>query len=338
MERIIKVNEREVNRQCAKLFSETFEYISEERLYYKHYKNPERLEEPIFYIIENEKICAMNAFDQVTVLTDGIEISAVQSSDSAVAKACRGRGLFFKIQTEAMREYERLGKSVAFGVPNDNSYPIFMKLEWKHVGNLVGYHRLEDAWGCVLSLMGRRKKVDLDRRCYRYQQYSVESGRETMIIRDTDICSINADITVGIKRSMDYYDWKIFGHMDGNYKIIRVTDTEQLIALVIVTRKKGSHFYFGNIVEWYVARDLEKERIQHIRKILRRELKGWCDFSTIRFVNPFTEGEIVQQLGYVKKEKLEYKFIIKCLQEQCSNIENLELWKFRGIDADTMLN
>lgn len=333
------MDEREITRQAAILFSETFEQMSEEQMYYKHFENPNRLQEPIFYIAENGKICAMNAFDQVEMLTDHTEIEAVQSSDSAVSKECRGRGLFFKIQTEAMEKYQELGKGAAFGVPNENSFPIFMKLGWTYVGDLTGYRRLESVSGCIFSLAGLGKKDCPHRKSYKYRGYRIETGLDAAIIRQEDICSINEDIVIGIKRSLAYYHWKIFGHMKENYKIIRVTNAAGLAAMMIVVRKKGGHFYFGDIVEWYVNRDLGKEEQRKLGMLLRRELKGWCDFSTIRFVNPLTEEKTVLQLGYRKKENSEYKLIVKRLQEQTSvRIENLEAWKFRGIDPDTMLN
>lgn len=337
----MELSDKEINRQAAELFSRTFEEISAEDFYYKHFKNPERLEEPVSYRVADEKICAMNAFDQVTMLVCGKEMRAIQSSDSAVDKECRGQGLFWKIQTETLAQYAENEGDMAFGIPNDKSFPIFMKLNWSDVGELYGYRRMVNPVGCIASLLGREKNKTFGV-CEqsRWREYEVTIGTAPSIITDEDIAVINQDTVVGVKRSVEYYNWRVFQKSGTDYVIIKIASQAKLLGLFIIVRKKATHFVFGDIVEWYIRDGIEEEHIENIAKKLRKSLIGWCDFSTIGFVNPVSgESDVVNKLGYRKSGARGYRLISKELSKRAQGqTVKLENWKFRGIDPDTMMN
>ena len=338
----MKLNENEVNKQAAELFSNTFGDMDEEQFYYKHFKNPRRLEEPVSYITKSGKICAMNAFDQVDMLVCGQEVKAIQSSDSAVAKECRGQGLFQKIQTDTLEKYSADGGDMLFGILNENSFPIFMKLNWKYVGDLEGYRRIVSLAGCLGSVLGRKKKKEFGMlESYSFGKYAIMEGKSPDIVNEEDIRAMNSETSVGVKRSLDYYRWRIFDRKDIDYVIIKVTKQSRLEALFIVTRKKAAHFVFADIVEWYVGKEIQEEKKLRIpAKVLQKGLKGWCDFSTVRFVNPQNEESyIVRKLGYKQKEPNGYRLITKEISRQVEHkTDDLSRWRFRGLDPDTMLN
>lgn len=337
----MKLNDAEVTKQATELFSKTFEPMDEEQFYYKHFENPERLEKPVRYFMNNGRICAMNAFDQVTVLAGQQEIKAIQSSDSAVDAECRGQGLFYKIQTETLQEYAKEGGALAFGIPNEKSFPIFMKMGWMDIGTLAGYRKMVNLFGCMKSLLGRTEKPQFcEKTEYSHKGYTVIVGKNRDIINERDIQTINEDIVVGVKRSLAYYKWKVFEHTDIEYGIVKVIKEDVLQALFIVTRKKGSHFVFADVSEWYIASGAGEKQWKIMAEILQKNLKNWCDFSTINFVNPKSgEDKIVNCLGYKQKGEQEYRLIVNVLEKDMKReVEDIKYWKLRGIDPDTMLN
>ena len=63
----------------------------------------------------------------------GRKVKAVQSSDTIVHPAYRGRGIFSRLLVYGENRYQDLGCEFVFGFPNENSMPGFLKSGWKPV-------------------------------------------------------------------------------------------------------------------------------------------------------------------------------------------------------------
>ena len=75
---------------------------------------------------ENNKLVGCNAFIANDFFLNGKEISCFQSCWSATHPNFQGRGIFVSIQNEAKKILFDLGATLIYGLPNDQSHPIFI--------------------------------------------------------------------------------------------------------------------------------------------------------------------------------------------------------------------
>jgi len=75
---------------------------------------------------EGKKLVGCNAFIANDFKLNGREISCFQSCWSATHPNFQGRGIFISIQNEAKKILTDLGAILIYGLPNDQSHPIFI--------------------------------------------------------------------------------------------------------------------------------------------------------------------------------------------------------------------
>lgn len=342
-----RMDETVVNRKAAKLFSETFQKIDEKTFYHKHFANPKRIEEPVYFLEKDGEMRAMNAFDQTELIVCGRTVFGAQSSDSAVKKTCRGQGLFYRIQSEFSETYKDMGGSLEFGFPNDNSYPIFInKLGWSHVGTLTEQRSPVGFMDCLKSVCfgGGRKRPKPqtksgERKRYEEGGFTVCVAKDMELLTGEDLSVINGDMKVGVKRTAEDYRWKMSEQKE-DWRLLKCEKEGRIFAYFLVLRKKSRHFLFGELIDWYVSPAAERKEYAGLKKTLRKESKGWCDILVLPYLNPQSgETETAKKLGFFLKGEGRERLIVKCFDEEnLKEAQRFENWKVRKLDSDTLLN
>ncbi len=122
-------------------FGEDVDLIEERKFWIKkHYENPLG-PSLIFGAIINDSIVGMNAYMPVRYYLNGEQVIMLQSCESGVLPSCQGKGIWKKVVTYAI-EYikNNTDYKLVIGFPNyNNSYPGFVKMGWKTVGDMSNY-------------------------------------------------------------------------------------------------------------------------------------------------------------------------------------------------------
>lgn len=105
----------------------------------KHFENPNVMEIPFEAKRIDGEIAGINAFLGLKYKYMDSERLVAQSCDTAVGKRYRGKGIFSSLIKTKM---DRADAFLLFGLPNENSYPGFIKLGWEKVCVLHTYTKI----------------------------------------------------------------------------------------------------------------------------------------------------------------------------------------------------
>ena len=146
---------------------------------------------------------------------DGTEILTSRIQNVLVDPDYRGRGIFL----QALSELEALLRSRAsefvLTYPNDNSLPAFMKLGYRHVGDIRQY---VGGAGLVTP-----------------RSMHVEETAPVFTSEDaTLMATVLVDYAIRNDRSADYLTWRYGEHSGHAYHVIRVRDGSALAGLAVV--------------------------------------------------------------------------------------------------------
>jgi GNAT superfamily N-acetyltransferase len=79
----------------------------------------------------------------VDILVSGRRMRGAQSVDTMTAPDFRNQGIFVALATATVERAAAEGCEVLYGLPNENSYPGFVRrLAWTHTGNIVRWLRI----------------------------------------------------------------------------------------------------------------------------------------------------------------------------------------------------
>lgn len=330
------MNDIEVCNKAVKLFSNVFENIDYQAFYRKHFENPSRISMPVQYIMDDDEMCAMNAFDQVEVKYCNDTFWAVQSSDSAVSERYRKQGLFSRIQKN-MFEYYHDEDRFEFGFPNENSMHGFIKLGWQHIGTFSYGTKVLSPLSILMNAICNKKiHKEFDRYEYFQNDYLVQVGENVNILEQDDFDFYNRRYAFLIKRKEEYYRWRLFSS-DKDYKIVKLKQNGIIHGLIILERKRTRWFVFSKVVDWTFDESCDYNAI---RKVLMKEQKKWANISKVLLLNSMSkEDQLFEKMGYKIRRKPEMNLIVKSSSKRVTTIiENMANWHISEIDVDTFMN
>lgn len=124
----IEFNDSELLESLSELISLSFQ---QDKIHVEYLKNNIFCEESnlcslVLGAFEEKKLVGCNAFIANDFNLNGREISCFQSCWSATHPNFQGRGIFISIQNEAKKILSDLGATLIYGLPNNQSHPIFI--------------------------------------------------------------------------------------------------------------------------------------------------------------------------------------------------------------------
>lgn len=170
-----------------KVYKKTIDY---DALYWKHMRNPNRIERPIvFYQDEQGNIAGMNAFMGIYLRNNKTaeRLFITQSCDTAVLSDFRGKGVFTKIISKFVEE--NMESRFIVGFPNENSIHGFKKMGWStkaYCTSMVGI-RCNVMAGVFRHSLGFTiaKKDKSEFTCSEFRE--INASRQMMFERNNDI-------------------------------------------------------------------------------------------------------------------------------------------------------
>ncbi|MEW6122238.1 MAG: GNAT family N-acetyltransferase [Pseudomonadota bacterium] len=118
---------------------------------------------PPMLAMDGERCVGVYAVISTPLLLDGEKVMGCQSVDTMTHPDYRRQNMSVTLARACYAEAERRGFRLVYGMPNENSYPMFMKhLDWVHVGEvqrwvrpLVAPSRLPGALAAPLTALMR---------------------------------------------------------------------------------------------------------------------------------------------------------------------------------------
>ena len=165
------------------LFLNVYGYnLLDEKFKKKNIDNPFLKGDPIiFLLLDGDKVIGANSFFPIEIIVDGKKYLGVQSGDSMILKEYRGRKLFKVILEYAFKGLSELEYKFVVGLPNESSYPGFIKLNFKNVDKLYVYTTILNSKinrrimeNKVLKILSKSGFIDYCLNLFRNKDYSNE--------------------------------------------------------------------------------------------------------------------------------------------------------------------
>ncbi len=237
------------------------------------------------------EIVGMNGFAPGRAKLGGVRVPAYQSMDTIVTPAARGQGVFTKLVQAFYDAQDRIGGTVFYGFPNDNSAPgFFNKLGWERLGSppfvikplRSGYfaRKILGDWAgflnLPLSVVGRPNSgvggadiVDIERFDER---------------ADPLWNAFSAGLYCGLDRTHDYLNWRIFDHPAATYNTRGIYgehgDLKAFVTTHIGERQGG---VIGSVMEALCRPDsrhdlevLLQDALADMREVGADAALAWC--------------------------------------------------------------
>lgn len=323
---------------AVEIFNAVYEgNIEREQMLYKHFLNPFKVKEPIQFYEENGVISGMNAFMGTYFKEKGNMHFLLQSCDTAVLPEFRGKGIFTKLINE--REKNDSEAEFIFGLPNENSFPGFIKMGWKEIAKFTVFIKIINPGS---FLLGNERKIGrmLDKiwsfifSKIRLKEDEYCQVNENVVLNDEEIQCINEEIENGFLRNNEFYRWKT-NQPSKKFKVIRLKSQESLSGLVIYHTKRLRGRKCVVIDDWFAKGNKEdkKRKLRNMINFIRQD----GSLMEIPFVNVSSDDFwIWKKLKFVQIPF--YKRSSLVVSPRGKENEFLGTCSFKNIDTDTILN
>lgn len=326
-------------RDAYAVFCEVFHSdMSYEVFRHKHLDNPNIDRETVTLVDYQEGTpSGTNSFMGYLLLDGGRELPVLHSCDTAVRPAFRGRGIFYLMIQRAISICQETPNALIYATPNQNSYHGFVKLNFHELGKLDRYDAVLRPVRLLLRKVLRRAPALAP-----FQPSDRADGGWTLSLRcpftEEDLALINRRPGVHIRRSLEFYRWKIDWLPEGEGAYLCARKNGRLEAFLVLRRGSNGSC---TVCDWMLPEDLDASR--RLLKGAFRMLRPYCDLLTVEMVNP-TGGEPGQLKsgGFFQRDTSPQPFLIYPTadlgEETLARLKDLRNWSLRYIDNDTVIN
>lgn len=271
------------------------------------------------------------------MLNDGQAVSFLQSCDTAVKPIFQGRHIFTSLIQKAMFVCQKRQNTVLFGFPNSNSYLGFIKLGFYELGKLDRYDSvLRPVHLLLRKVLHRAPALPL------FQESAFPGGEWTLSLRcpftEEDIALMNSHPGVHLRRSLEFYRWKLDWLPEGEGAYLCARKNGRLEAFLVFRRESDGSCW---VCDWMLPEDPEASG-RLLREVCRF-LRPYCDLLKVSMVNPTgTEPDRLKNGSFFRRSTAPQPFLIYLTaelgEETISQIKDLRNWSLRYIDGDTVFN
>lgn len=325
------------------VFCEVFQCdMPYETFRHKHLDNP-NIDRSVVTLVDytNSVPCGTNSFMGDILLVGQQALPVVQSCDTAVQPAFRGRHIFSKLIQQAIKTCQNRQAFLIYGFPNQNSYPGFVKLNFHELGKLDTYAAItRPAHLLCRKLLRKASALPL----FQAASFTDSGGHAWQIslhcpFTEQDIAVINDRPGIHLQRSRAFFQWKIDYLPEGETAYLFTRQNNKLLAYFVLRRHSGGTC---EVCDWMVPE--EQELSVQILKTVIRFLRPCCDVITVPMINPTgAEPSLLSSGGFFRKKDPPQPFLIyptsdALTEDELTQLKDLTNWTLRSIDGDTILN
>lgn len=330
-------------RDAHEVFCKVFDSnISYENFRHKHMDDPELAGDMVTMVDYQDGVPAgTNSFMGATLICGGKKLYFVLSCDTAVKEDFRGRHIFSNLIRQALQRCEEQGVDFMMAVPNQNSYPGFVRLKFQEVGTQWTYKAVLRP---VQVLRSRLLHKETYLPPFEDKAYTEPAGYEWQMTSDCpfsedDLAAINSRTGIFLQRSREMFAWKIDCYPREAREYICVRRDGKLCAyfIVIAERSNGGCI----ICDWMLPG--ERNSARRIVRRLVRYLRKYAGVASIPSVNP-ERGEpgLLHCGGFLFRKRgvplMFYPTSDAVGEKEAAYMRDFKNWMLRYIDADTILN
>lgn len=350
--------ENELIVKATEIFATVWRDVTVEKLHYKHFANPDRVRCPVLLHYEDDVPVGMNGFMGQTFIVNNERIKGVQSCDSAVIPKYRGKGIFSMIIRQGEQKVQE-EVSFLFGSPNPNSYPGFIKLGWKHIGNLNTYMLPIELQACFETFVGmklpkfisriwnvhiKKKLMKIARVC---PDVYVQESDECLLSRD-DFSVLNSLFFISAERSLSYYKWKIDNNRNRKFKYCYAMKDGLIQAFIVYIETQRQGYKVIDIIDWQCVRDQDNAYALFAILFLSKALD--CIIIKINAVNSMAQESIsLKKIGFIDVSSMPFvkagevpgtiPIVFKPFNDVVrEKMGDFKRWQLRYLDFNSILN
>lgn len=290
----------------------------------------------------DDAIIGMEPIIPMKLIIEGNTVLSSLSCNSAVNPNYRGRGIFSNLISSISKESAKKGFVGIYGVPNKNSYGIFMREGFEDVTRLpllVRPLKLSNYFNSLLRSLLRPFdsvwKVKKTNVTIKLLEDRFSEDFETLIDK------ASKRIAIMQKRDKEFLNWRYKDHPTRDYKTFILKEGSTLGGYII-TRKvsiKGKNI--GVITDFLVDSELNIEKLKDLVNAALIDL--WKDYVSLAIATcrpGLTEYDILRKSGFIllpgflKPEPL--YFIVKTFDNNTifNKLKSFENWFFSFGDYD----
>jgi GNAT superfamily N-acetyltransferase len=290
------------------------------------------------------EIIGMNGFAPARAKLGGVRAPAYQSMDTIVTPAARGKGVFTRLVQAFYDAQDRVGGTVFYGFPNDNSAPgFFNKLGWERLGSppfvikplRSGYfaRKVLGDWAGVLNLplsVAGRPRADIQ----------VIERFDTRA--DALWNAFSAGLYCAVDRAHDYLNWRIFDHPSARYRTTAIFgEHDDLRAFVTVHIGERQGGVIGSVME-ALCRPDSRHDLQLLLTEAVAEMRAQGADAALAWCAPHSPSwPIFRRLGFLPMPEalrpIHLHFGGRALSpEGVAAMVGPEAWYLSYLDSDTL--
>lgn len=289
--------------RAVKLMQETFknEYAIDV-FFNKHFCNPNRVVNPVDIISENGFDAGVGCFLGMKILNNEggyskKELIVTQNCELCVHPDFQGKGFFHKIIDE--RENKDKESQFIFALPNEKSFPAFMKNGYSNCADITRYRKYTNRYVSLIKkvirkLIGKKPKINSVIDACNVKELS-------NYFSNVEYDEINS-VGIRFERSEELFRW-LFSQKKSEYLLKEYDENKNLIAYVIF---RHEYCPLGTVIavdDWYSKNGNSEYFKRIINKLSRR-----CDMIEIYTVNEKIDGEFMRKAGLTNIKLYEKNF------------------------------
>lgn len=335
-----------ISKQAQEIFNTVYNAnISEEKMFYKHFKNPYLAENPVRIEYDNEIPVGMNAFMGAYLKYKKEIYYILQSCDTAVLESQRGKKIFSKIVT---KEEQTEGESYfIFGFPNQNSYPGFIKMGWKEIAVFTQFILPVHPFKFIFGQNKIQKFLDKGIEKIVLRKIKKNLAKDEILIvsntvpfTDEEIRIINENSEVGFVRSIDFYQWKIDHNKGNEFQYVVLKKNSNLVGYLIYHLKKAHNGSVMVIDDWLAIGKEVYDKESVLKKIIYN-IDEHKDMVQVPLINTRTYEKLLWKSLYfwdIRTLSRNYKGNPLVISPKGQELAFMQYCEVRNIDSDTILN
>lgn len=302
----------------------------------KHLKNPFRLNDPFCFYYVDDKPVGLNAFMGTKLYVNGNQYYITQSNDTFVSSEYRGKKIFTKVVTDFVEN--GVESELTIGLPNEKSYPGFLKMGWKCVAQLSHFVYFMNPierfiynkfWKLITNTEQSNEEI--------FNKFRMDMS-DRCNISDEEFNIINSRNDVFLFRSKDFFEWKAEYNQKFDFRYLCYRTTS-LMGYLVYHFKRFHGFNILVVDDWFLSDNLEqKQKCKIFKKMLSVATSGFC-FVMMPIVNTTSSDfDIINKMHFVDicKPPFKYRGTPLIVSPNGKDIVELERLCFRQIDSDVL--
>lgn len=317
--------------RAVKLMQETFKNEYDQDVFFnKHFCNPNRVVNPVDIITENGFDAGVGSFFGMKLLNNEAEypkkeLIVTQNCELCVHPDFQGKGFFHKIIDE--RENKDKEALFIFALPNEKSFPAFMKSGYSNCADITRYRKYTNRYVSIIKkvirkLNGKKAKINSVKgaiNVYGHSNY----------FTDAEYSEINS-VGIRFERSEELFKW-LFSQKKSEFLLKEYDENNMLLSYVVF---RHEYCPLGTVIavdDWYS----KNGNSEYFKRIIKK-LSHYCDMIEIYTVNEKADGEFMRKAGLSNIKIYDKRFRDRPLvsSPRWKNYSWFERVSIRNVDDD----